>query len=80
MPATTDPLPSWMETGARQAIVRFVEAVTGADREGYVPPDERVTVFDNDGTLWCEKSMPTPGRVEAGPPGPVTPPPGRHHH
>ena len=58
MPATTDPLPSWMETGARQAIVRFVEAVTGADREGYVPPDERVAVFDNDGTLWCEKPMP----------------------
>jgi phosphoserine phosphatase len=58
MPATTDPLPSWNDTGARQAIVQFVEAVTGADREGYVPPAERVAVFDNDGTLWCEKPMP----------------------
>ena len=58
MPATTDPLPSWNETGARQAIVQFVEEVTGADREGYVPPEERVAVFDNDGTLWCEKPMP----------------------
>jgi hypothetical protein len=38
--------------------VQFVEAVTGADREGYVPPAERVAVFDNDGTLWCEKPMP----------------------
>jgi phosphoserine phosphatase len=58
MPATIDPLPSWNDTGARQAIVQFVEAVTGADREGYVPPAERVAVFDNDGTLWCEKPMP----------------------
>ena len=58
MPATLDPLPSWNEAGARQVIVEFVEAVTGADREGYVPPEERVAVFDNDGTLWCEKPMP----------------------
>jgi FMN phosphatase YigB (HAD superfamily) len=58
MPATIDPLPSWNDTGARQAIVQFVEAVTGAGREGYVPPAERVAVFDNDGTLWCEKPMP----------------------
>jgi hypothetical protein len=58
MPATIDPLPSWNDTGARQVIVQFVEAVTGADREGYVPPAERVAVFDNDGTLWCEKPMP----------------------
>ena len=58
MPATVDPLPSWNEAGARQAIVEFVEAVTSADREGYVPPEERVAVFDNDGTLWCEKPMP----------------------
>jgi hypothetical protein len=58
MPATVDPLPSWNETGARQAIVEFVEAVTGAGRESYLPPEERVAVFDNDGTLWCEKPMP----------------------
>jgi phosphoglycolate phosphatase-like HAD superfamily hydrolase len=58
MPATIDPLPSWNEAGARRAIVEFVEAVTGADRESYLPPEERVAVFDNDGTLWCEKPMP----------------------
>jgi hypothetical protein len=29
MPATIDPLPSWNDTRARQAIVQFVEAVTG---------------------------------------------------
>jgi hypothetical protein len=58
MPATTDPLPSWNEAGGRQAIVEFVEAVTGADPESYLPPEERVAVFDNDGALWCEKPMP----------------------
>ena len=54
----TDPLPSWNDTPTRQAIVRFVEATTGDGRPGHVPPAERVAVFDNDGTLWCEKPMP----------------------
>jgi phosphoserine phosphatase len=58
MPTTTDPLPSWNDTGARRAIVEFVETVTSRDGSGYVPPEDRVAVFDNDGTLWCEKPMP----------------------
>jgi hypothetical protein len=45
-------LPSWRDTATRQAIVDFVGAA--AD----LPPEERVAVFDNDGTLWCEKPMP----------------------
>jgi phosphoglycolate phosphatase-like HAD superfamily hydrolase len=53
----TDVLPSWREGSTRDAIVEFVEAVSnGADA---VPPEERVAVFDNDGTLWTEKPMPT---------------------
>ena len=56
--ANPEPLPSWNDTAARQAIMQFVEAVSGADRNGYVPPEERVAVFDNDGTLWCERPMP----------------------
>jgi phosphoserine phosphatase len=51
-------LASWNDTPARQAIVEFVEHVTREDSAGYVPPAERVAVFDNDGTLWCEKPMP----------------------
>jgi hypothetical protein len=47
------PLASWKDTATRQAIVEFVEAVSGS-----VAPEERVAVFDNDGTLWCEKPMP----------------------
>ena len=54
----TDPLPSWNDTATRSAIVEFVESVTGPAGRGFVPPEERVAVFDNDGTLWCEKPMP----------------------
>lgn len=53
-----NPLPSWNVTATRHAITRFVESVTRADGPGFVPPEERVAVFDNDGTLWCEKPMP----------------------
>jgi hypothetical protein len=56
--ANPEPLPSWNDTAARQAIMQFVKAVSGADRKGHVPPEERVAVFDNDGTLWCEQPMP----------------------
>jgi phosphoserine phosphatase len=53
----TEALPSWRDTATRASIVDFVERVTsGADA---VPAPERVAVFDNDGTLWTEKPMPT---------------------
>ncbi|HXB65743.1 MAG TPA: HAD family hydrolase [Solirubrobacteraceae bacterium] len=51
-------LQSWNDTPARQAIVEFVQRVTREDSPDYVAPPERVAVFDNDGTLWCEKPMP----------------------
>jgi len=52
-----DPLPSWNEGPARRSVVAFVENVTREGGPGYVPPAERIAVFDNDGTLWCEKPM-----------------------
>jgi hypothetical protein len=52
------PLPSWNDTPTRAAILRFVEEVTGSGGPGHVPPEARVAVFDNDGTLWCEKPLP----------------------
>ena len=58
MPATVDPLPSWRDTATRSAILEFVESVTRTGGAGFVPPEERVATFDNDGTLWCEKPMP----------------------
>ncbi len=51
----TDPLPSWNDSGPKQAIVAFVEAVTEEGGADYVPPAERIAVFDNDGTLWVEQ-------------------------
>jgi phosphoserine phosphatase len=51
-------LPSWRDGAAKQAIVEFVDRVRGADGSEPVPAEERVAVFDNDGTLWCEKPMP----------------------
>jgi phosphoserine phosphatase len=46
-------LASWSDGAAREAIVAFVERAVSD-----VPVEERVAVFDNDGTLWCEKPMP----------------------
>ena len=51
-------LPTWNDTPTRAAVVDFVDAVVDPDGDGYVPPEERVAVFDNDGTLWAEKPMP----------------------
>jgi phosphoserine phosphatase len=47
-------LASWNEGAARAALVDFVERTVS---DG-LPVEERVAVFDNDGTLWCEKPMP----------------------
>jgi phosphoserine phosphatase len=51
-------LDSWRDTPTRQVIVGFVADVTSEGSPGYVPPAERVAVFDNDGTLWSEKPIP----------------------
>src|SRR6478735_6191003 len=56
--ALADPLPSWNQGKARQAILDFVARVTQAGGAEYVPPDARIAVFDNDGTLWAEKPVP----------------------
>ena len=52
-----DPLPSWRDTGAKKAIVAFVEKVTKAGTSDFVPISERIATFDNDGTLWAEQPM-----------------------
>ena len=53
--AERDPLASWNDGTAKQAIVDFVAAVTDKGGSDYVPPSKRIAVFDNDGTLWSEK-------------------------
>ena len=48
----------WRDRPARQAIIDFVTRTCGGDGSTAEPVEERVAVFDNDGTLWCEKPMP----------------------
>jgi phosphoserine phosphatase len=52
-----DPLASWNEGPAKQAILEFVAAVTDENGKDYVEPSERIAVFDHDGTLWVESPM-----------------------
>ena len=52
-----DPLPSWNEGPAKQAILDFVKATTDQASPKFVAPAERIAVFDNDGTLWVEHPM-----------------------
>ncbi len=47
-------LESWNEGTAKSAIVDFVARVTREGGPDFVPPAERIAMFDNDGTLWCE--------------------------
>lgn len=49
-----EPLPSWNDGAAKSAIVDFVARTTCDGGPDFVPPAERIAVFDNDGTLWCE--------------------------
>ena len=53
----TEKLGSWNDTPTKTAIMDFVAAVTDQTSADYVPPEERVATFDNDGTLWCEKPI-----------------------
>ena len=52
-----DALASWNDGTAKQALLDFVSRTTTAGGPDYVPPAERIAVFDNDGTLWAEQPM-----------------------
>jgi phosphoserine phosphatase len=56
--AQNDPLPSWNNTTPRQTIIDFVRRVTRQGSPDFVPVDQRIATFDNDGTLWVEKPVP----------------------
>ena len=55
--ASAGPLPSWTDGPTKTAITAFVDDVTTASSPSFVPPAERIAVFDNDGTLWVEQPM-----------------------
>jgi phosphoglycolate phosphatase-like HAD superfamily hydrolase len=50
-------LSSWNDGPTKQAIVDFVRATTDRSSPSYVPPEDRIAVFDQDGTLWVEHPM-----------------------
>jgi hypothetical protein len=52
---TQDPLPSWNEGPAKQAILNFVRVTTNSSNPNFVPPDQRIATFDQDGTTWVEQ-------------------------
>ena len=55
--AQTDSLPSWNNTAPKKAIIAFVDKVTKEGGPDFVPVDQRIATFDNDGTLWVEQPM-----------------------
>ncbi|MEH6467139.1 MAG: haloacid dehalogenase-like hydrolase, partial [Porticoccus sp.] len=54
---TVDSLPTWNDGKAKQSIIEFVAKVTEKGSPDFIPPAERIAVFDNDGTLWAEQPM-----------------------
>jgi len=50
-------LPSWRDGATRQALLKFIGDVTRPDSPTFVPPEARIAVFDNDGTLWSEQPL-----------------------
>jgi hypothetical protein len=55
--AQNDPLPSWNDGASKTAIVEFVGRVARDGGPDFVPLEERIAVFDNDGTLWSEQPV-----------------------
>ncbi len=52
-----DPLPSWNATSNKQTIIDFVTQATTEGSNKFIPIADRIAVFDNDGTLWCEQPL-----------------------
>jgi phosphoglycolate phosphatase-like HAD superfamily hydrolase len=52
-----DPLPAWNDGPSKKAIIRFVQETTQPGSKQFILPEERVAVFDNDGTLWSEQPV-----------------------
>ena len=50
-----EPLPTWNDVASKKSILQFVDRVTVEEAAEFVPVSDRIAVFDNDGTLWCEK-------------------------
>lgn len=56
-PTDTSALPSWGAGDHRDQILAFVDDISDVNSPNFVPAEDRIAVFDNDGTLWCEKPL-----------------------
>ncbi len=54
---SSDPLPSWNDGPAKQAIIELVKVTTDRTSPKFVPPEMRIATFDQDGTTWVEHTM-----------------------
>lgn len=55
--ASADPLPSWNDGAAKSAVIDFVSRATKEGGKDFVPPEQRIATFDQDGTLWVEQPL-----------------------
>ncbi len=55
--AASDGLASWADGPAKRAIVEFVRATTDPSSPKFVPPEDRIATFDQDGTTWVEHPL-----------------------
>ena len=55
---TNNILPSWNDTEIKRSILKFIEIISDKDSEDFIPEENRIAVFDNDGTLWTEQPFP----------------------
>jgi len=53
----SDPLPSWNDGNIKNTIIAFVEHSTDSKDPAFIPTEDRISVFDNDGTLWSERPV-----------------------
>jgi FMN phosphatase YigB (HAD superfamily) len=52
-----DPLSSWNDSESKKRIMDYVELISNKESENYIPKEDRIATFDNDGTLWAEQPM-----------------------
>ncbi len=52
-----DPLPSWKEGNVKSQLLDFINAAQDTSSDGFIAVEDRIAVFDNDGTLWSEQPM-----------------------
>ena len=55
--AQADSLPAWNDGAVKKSITDFVARVTAPDGADFIPAEQRIATFDNDGTLWCEQPV-----------------------